>query len=78
MAHQSTGAAIQNILLAAYNMGLGGGWISAPLFCPQTVRRVLKIPKDWNPAALVLVGYPKEKPKTPSRHPVKKVTLRLQ
>ena len=78
MAHQSTGAAIQNILLAARNMGLGGCWISAPLFCPQTVRRVLRIRKDWNPAALVLVGYPKEKPKTPSRHPVKKVTLRLQ
>jgi len=78
MAHQSIGAAIQNILLAAHTMGLGACWISAPLFCPQTVMRVLKIRKDWNPAALVLVGYPKEKPKTPSRHPFKKVTLRLQ
>lgn len=78
MAHQSTGAAIQNILLAARNTGLGGCWISAPLFCPQTVRRVLRIRKDWNPAALVLVGYPKGKLKTPSRYGVEKLTLKLQ
>jgi len=77
MAHQSIGAAIQNMLLAAHTMGLGACWISAPLFCPQTVRKALKLRKDWSPAALVMVGYPKEKPKAPSRYGVKKVTLRL-
>lgn len=78
MTHQSMGAAIQNMLLAAHTMGLGACWISAPLFCPQTVRKALKLRKDWSPAALVLVGYPKEKPKAPSRYTVKKVTWRLQ
>jgi F420 biosynthesis protein FbiB-like protein len=78
MAYQSAGAAIQNILLAAHNMGLGACWVSAPLFCPQTVMRALNIRKYWNPAALVLVGYPKGKPKTPSRYGVEKLTLSLQ
>ena len=78
MAHQSMGAAIQNMLLSAHTMGLGACWISAPLFCPRTVRKALKLRKDWTPAALVVVGYPKEKPRAPSRDPVKKVTLRLR
>jgi len=77
MAHQSMGAAMQNMLLAAHTMGLGACWMSAPLFCPRTVRKALKLRKDWSPAALVVVGYPKEKPRAPSRYPVKKVTLRL-
>ena len=78
MAHQSMGAAIQIILLGAHTMGLGACWISAPLFCPRTVRRALKLRNDWSPAALVAVGYPKEKPRPPSRYTVKEVTLRLR
>jgi F420 biosynthesis protein FbiB-like protein len=77
MAHQSIGAAIQNILLGAQAMGLGACWISAPLFCARTVKRVLSIDTRLEPIALVLLGYPKESPKTPSRYRVKKVTLRL-
>ncbi len=77
MAHQSMGAAMQNMLLAAHTMGLGACWMSAPLFCPRTVRKALKLRKDWSPAALVGIGYPKEKPRAPSRYTVKKVTLKL-
>jgi F420 biosynthesis protein FbiB-like protein len=77
MAHQSIGAAIQNILLGAHALGLGACWISAPLFCPRTIKRVLNIDTRWEPIALVLLGYPKECPKAPSRYRIKKVTLRL-
>ncbi len=37
MAVQSLGAAAQNLLLAAYALGLDAGWLCAPLFCPDTV-----------------------------------------
>jgi nitroreductase len=77
MAHLSIGAAIQNFLLAAHATGLGTCWISAPLFCARTVKRVLNIDTRWEPIALVLLGYPKESPKAPSRFRVKKVTLRV-
>ena len=29
----------------------------APLFCPDTVRSSLGLPDDWDPQALVTLGY---------------------
>jgi F420 biosynthesis protein FbiB-like protein len=58
MAAQSLGAAIQNVLLAAFAHGLAAGWICAPLFCPEVARAALELPGDWEPQALVLIGYP--------------------
>jgi F420 biosynthesis protein FbiB-like protein len=60
MAMQSVAAAIQNLLLAAQAEGLGACWICAPLYCPDAVREVLSLPADWEPQALVTLGYPAE------------------
>ncbi|NJK79732.1 MAG: nitroreductase family protein, partial [Chloroflexaceae bacterium] len=35
MAIQSLGCAVQNMLLAAYGLGLDGGWMCAPLLLPR-------------------------------------------
>jgi F420 biosynthesis protein FbiB-like protein len=70
LAVQSLGAAIQNMLLAAHSKGLGACWFCAPIFCKDTVRKVLKIPEDVEPQALITIGYPAEKPSTPSRRPL--------
>jgi coenzyme F420-0:L-glutamate ligase/coenzyme F420-1:gamma-L-glutamate ligase len=67
LAMQSLGAAIQNLLLAAYAKGLGACWFSAPSFCKETVRKVLEIPVEVEPQALVAMGYPAEKPQVPPR-----------
>lgn len=69
MAAQSVAMAGQNILLAAHALGLGACWLCAPLFCPQTVRRTLDLPDDWQPQGLITVGYPAQiREKT--RHPL--------
>jgi len=34
MATQSVALAVQNLLLAAHDRGLGACWMCAPLFCP--------------------------------------------
>ncbi len=60
LAMQSLGAALQNLLLMADAKGLGACWFSAPSFCKETVRKILKIPKDVEPQALIAVGYPAE------------------
>lgn len=73
MAVQSLAAAIQNILLAAYSEGLGACWLCAPLFCQDVVRRVLRIPGDVEPQALITLGYPSEKPSPPPRKPLQEV-----
>lgn len=60
MAVQSVAMAVQNLLLAAHALGLGACWMCAPLFAPDTVRRVLNLDADWEPQALITVGYAAE------------------
>jgi F420 biosynthesis protein FbiB-like protein len=69
MAAQSTAMAGQNLLLAADQAGLGACWMCAPLFCPDVVRDVLDLPADWQPQALITLGYPAET-REKTRHPV--------
>ncbi len=66
---QSTGAALQNLMLAAHGRGLGSFWISAPLFCPAAVRRALGLPPEFEAQALVALGYPRSGSSPPPRPP---------
>lgn len=61
MAIQSTAMAGQNLLLAAHAAGLGACWMCAPLFCPDVVQTVLDLPSDWEPQALITLGYPAQR-----------------
>ena len=68
MTVQSVALACQNLLLAAEAHGIGACWMCAPLFVPDLVRRVLELPQDWEPQALITLGYPaesKEKERAP-------------
>lgn len=60
MAVQSVAMAGQNILLAAHDVGLSACWMCAPLFCPDVVKESLGLPDDWQPQALLTMGYPAE------------------
>ena len=60
MATQSVAIAIQNLFLAAHAEGLGACWMCAPLFCPDVVIETLNLPADWEPQALITLGYPAE------------------
>lgn len=74
MAVQSTAMAGQNLLLAAHARGLGACWMCAPLFVPDLLKAQLALPSDWQPQALITMGYPAEiKEKT--RHPLEKSIL---
>ncbi len=67
---QSLGAAIQSLMLAAHARGLGSCWLSAPLFCPDAVCLALDLPSDFQPQALIAIGYPREGLRLPSRPPL--------
>ena len=76
MAIQSLGAAIQNILLSAYSLGLDTGWMCAPLFCPEVVVAALDLPATLIPHALIQMGYgAKDPPRRPHR-PVEELIVR--
>lgn len=69
MAVQSCAMAAQNLLLAAHALGLGACWMCAPLFSAEIVSQALHLPTDWQPQALITVGYPAET-KTKTRKPL--------
>lgn len=75
---QSLGAALQNLLLAATEGGLAGYLKGAPLFCQEAVREALELPADWEPAFLVLLGYPPSGPILPAREPPEVTDLFLE
>ncbi len=74
MAVQSVALAGGYLLLAAHAVGLGGVWMCAPLFAPETVRETLGLPESWEAQALILLGYPVGAPKQRPRRPVAEVT----
>lgn len=53
----SIGAALQTFMLSLAEDGIASCWISAPVFCGDTVKRILKLSDAVEPHALVLIGY---------------------
>jgi PPOX class probable F420-dependent enzyme len=70
MAVQSLGAAIQNMLLSAYSLGLDTGWMCAPLFVPDLVVKALDLSPDLTPHALINMGYGAQDPPRRPHQPV--------
>jgi F420 biosynthesis protein FbiB-like protein len=75
MAIQSLGAAIQNMLLMAYDLGLDGGWMCAPLFCPEVVCQALELDTRLIPHALITLGYAAADPKRRERLPLSELIV---
>lgn len=70
--YQDTAAAVQNILLSAYSLGLGTCWVGA--FNEEQVRKAISAPSNMRPVALVPVGYPDEAPADRGRRPLSEIT----
>ncbi|GAC1698461.1 MAG: nitroreductase family protein [Ktedonobacteraceae bacterium] len=77
MAVQSIGAAIQNMLLMIYDLGLDAGWMCAPLFCPEVVCDALMLDTRLIPQALITIGYADTDPKRRERLPLSSLIVRF-
>ena len=77
MAIQSIGAAIQNMLLMAYDLGLDTGWMCAPLFCPEVVCEALNLDTRLIPQALITIGYAAADPQRRERLPLSSLIARF-
>jgi len=73
MALQGTAMAAQNLLSAAHAAGLGACWMCAPLFCSDTVASVLALQPDWEPQAIITLGFPADRGKPFRRRPLSEV-----
>jgi nitroreductase len=60
--------AMDHLILAAANLGLGTCWIAA--FDPAAARSVLGLPKEVEPIAFTPLGYPADKPAAKKRRPL--------
>jgi nitroreductase len=69
------GACIQNMLLAAYSLGIGSVWLGEILNKKSGVNGVLGIDADNELMAVIAMGYPDEKPKC-SRKAMKDLIIR--
>lgn len=68
---QDTAAAIQNIHLTAYSLGLGTCWVGA--FREEEARKILKVPEGVRPVAIIPVGYADETPSPRNRRPLNQI-----
>jgi nitroreductase len=64
--------ATQNIVLAAYALGLGTCIVKS--FSHAAMKEILEIPEGVEPELLVVVGYPDASPAPPHRIPLKENT----
>lgn len=74
MAIQSVALALGNLMLAAHHEGLGSCWMCAPLFAPGEVRTALDLPADWEPQAIIALGWPDEMRES-ERKPLEEVVV---
>jgi nitroreductase len=60
--------AMDHLILAAANLGLGTCWTAA--FDPESAREVLGLPDDVEPIAFTPLGYPADEPRPKERKPL--------
>ena len=74
--HQAMGACIQNLLLAAHGMGLGGVWLGEILKSAKEVRDLCELSDQYDLMAVVALGHPAGKGGRADRRPVEEVLLK--
>jgi nitroreductase len=74
--HQSMGACIQNMLLAAHGLGLGAVWLGEILKNADAVRELLGLSKDMELMAVVALGHPAGKAAVSTRKDISEVLIK--
>lgn len=74
--HQSVGACLQTMLLAAHGLGLGSVWLGEILKSADEVRKLLELPEQMELMAVVAVGHPRERNQSSSRRELKELILK--
>src|SRR5512136_206606 len=64
--------AMQNMVIAAWTLGVGSCWIGA---CnEEKIKELLRIPDKWKIVALITFGYPAERPKPRKKKPFEELS----
>lgn len=75
---QTIGACIENLLLAAVDMGYGACWQTGPMVAKEELSKLLDVKEPYSLIAMVAVGKP-DKPVTPRiKKPVEEIFRLIQ
>jgi nitroreductase len=66
--HLSVGAAVENLLLAAVDEGLGACNITFSHWVEDEIAELLELPDDWDVLTIVAVGWPGDAPPVAPEH----------
>ena len=70
---QSAGAAIQNMLLSAVDMGYGACWLSAPMMAKESLEEILDVKEPYHLIAFVAIGKPARELKPKSKKTIEEI-----
>jgi nitroreductase len=70
---QTVGAAIQNILLAAVDLGYGACWLTGPMVAKEELSKILKIKSPNLLMAFVAIGKPDKESKPRLKSPLENI-----
>jgi len=71
----AVGAAIENLLLAAHEEGLGACWLGEILARRSEVEALLEVSDDLELVAVIAMGRPSDRERSGVRHPLDKILL---
>jgi len=74
--HQSIGACLQNMLLAAHALGLGAVWLGEILKNAEEVKALLDLPKQMELMAVIALGHPRDHNQSSSRKDLRDLLLK--
>ncbi len=67
---QDAAAATQNLILAAWNDGVGSCWMCSPIYKQEAIKKDLSIPPEHKLIAVIPLGYPLHIPPKPPKEDV--------
>ena len=70
--YQNASAAIQNMLLKSYELGLGSLWLNS-FGNEKIIKKIVNIPEKQKIVSFILLGYPSRIPNPPKRRSIKEV-----
>ena len=70
---QSAGAAIQNILLSAVDLGYGACWLSAPMMAKEALEEIIAVESPYHLIAFVAIGKASRDLQAKSKKPLDEI-----
>ncbi|MEM0014143.1 MAG: nitroreductase family protein [Candidatus Nezhaarchaeales archaeon] len=75
LAIQSLSAALQNMIISAWLLGVGSVWLGVPLLLKEEFDRLLNPPQGCELQAVIAFGYPSEEPRLRKRKNINEVVV---